>query len=301
MYTSPTEQSLRLLEISQLPGIGQVALKNIAEYAITQGFSEIKNDDLIINMFAKKGHHSKNKKVKTYNSIISDCEANEINIISYLDEEYPAKLKQIPDPPIFLYAKGNISTLNLKCWAVVGTRKASKLGLDWSRQISQLLVSKDIGVVSGLAFGIDTAAHEGALSKDGKTIAVLANGLDEIQPRKNKDLAEKIIENDGLLMSTQPPKSQVRNIDFARRNRIQSGLSECSIIVESGFEGGTIHHGNFALEQGHPLYCVLPDESTKGFNEFNTGGAIRFLDERKAKIIANREDLEKVLDSSKLK
>ena len=292
---STSNATKRLLKLSLLPGVGTASLVKVAKFAQDNGLSAIEDDEKVVSSFAKKGSRLKKSASNQYVSILENCEKYNIKILSILDKEYPKSLTKISSPPSLLYLKGDLTTLNQTSWAVVGTRKASKLGLDWARQISEILAEKQICVVSGLAIGIDTSAHQGALDGKGKTIAVLANGLDQVLPKKNTELALKIIENGGALISTLPPKSPISKPEFIKRNRIQSGLSKCSIIVESSKEGGTMHHGNFAFEQGHPIYCIKPSKSTNGFKNFDVSGANQLVKEKKAKIIRSSKGLLKLL------
>jgi len=184
------------------------------------------------------------------------CELNEVEIINYWDSQYPDSLKRIKDSPIILYCKGDTNLLSAKSLAIVGTRKPDSFGLESSYKLAKDLASNGFTIVSGLAEGIDTEAHKGALDAGGKTIAVLAHGLDTVSPQKNRQLAMDIIESDGLLISEYPPGSRVEKSNYVQRNRIQSALSQGVIVVQSGLKGGTMQTAKHAQSQNRFLLVV---------------------------------------------
>jgi DNA processing protein len=219
-----------------------------------------------------------------------------IFVLSPFDETYPRALLDLPDFPPILYVKGSIRALaNPKKLAVVGTRDASTLGLKLAKKIGTELSRLDVCVVSGLAFGIDTAAHTGALAGSGSTIAVMAHGLDQVAPKSNEPLARSILESNGALISEHQVGVIPRPPQFVFRNRLQSGLSRGSIVVESGFSGGSIHQGKFTSQQGRSLFVVVPDSSLPGSSEFKREGAGRLMAEFDAKPISSFEDLLKLI------
>ena len=144
---------------------------------------------------------------------------NKINIVTILDETYPKRLKQIYDKPLYLYTKGNLELLNCNNIAVVGTRQCSDYGKKVAKEIAYNLARNNVCIVSGLAKGIDTYSHIGALGAMGKTIGVLGSGLDNIYPNENKILADKIVENNGLLISEYVIGSKAEKVNFPERNR----------------------------------------------------------------------------------
>ena len=258
----------RLLQISFLPGIGSKRLQKVISLAEKEGIESISNDNVILDKF----NYMRNGKQGGDRSdeVLKSCEYHNIHILSPLDDEYPDLLKLIDDYPPLIYVKGNIPALSKIGCSVVGTREASELGSRWSTEIAEELVKNRYTVISGLARGIDTAAHKGALNKNGITIAVLAHGLDTITPTENREFANTILENYGTLISEHPPGVPPRSFEYARRNRIQSGLSVCSFMVESKKDGGTIHHVDFALKQKRNVYFAMPTDTS---GEFEFGGA----------------------------
>ena len=185
-------------------------------------------------------------------------EKENMQVFSIQDENYPPLLKQIPDSPYLIYMKGNLGCLKLPMVAVVGSRKLTEYGNQATRVFARDLANNGICVVSGLAFGIDAAAHRGALDAKGKTIAVLGNSLDaeSIYPRSNFQLAEEIIENDGLLISEFPVKTQAANWTFPARNRIMAGMSLGTLVVEAALESGSLITANLALDYNREVFAV---------------------------------------------
>ena len=183
-------------------------------------------------------------------------EKHNIELITIKDREYPEKLKNIKNPPICLYCIGNKEILNKKSISIVGSRNCSDYGKTMSQAFAYLLAKNNVAVISGLAKGIDSAAHIGTLQAKGKTIAVIGTGIDLVYPKENKDLMEKIIQNDGLIISEYPIGTKPNKENFPRRNRIISGLSEGVLIIEAGEKSGALITVNYALEQGKEIYVI---------------------------------------------
>ncbi|MDD5431263.1 MAG: DNA-processing protein DprA [Candidatus Pacebacteria bacterium] len=177
-----------------------------------------------------------------------------IKLILKESPEYPFLLKEIDWPPFGIYMKGNLS--EEQCVAIVGTRKATSTGIMLARQIAKKLSENDLIITSGLAIGIDASSHQGALDSGSKTIAVLPTGLDKIYPSQNQILAEKIIETGGALISEYPLHSESYPSNFIHRNRIVSGLSIATIIIEAPERSGTLATARFALEQNREIFVA---------------------------------------------
>lgn len=189
---------------------------------------------------------------------------NDIKIINILDDNYPDKLKNIYAPPITIFAKGDISLLNSKSIAIVGSREPSKYGIYVAEKFSTELSKEDITIISGLARGIDTFAHIGALSSFGKTIAVLGSGIDVVYPKENAKYYKEISEK-GLIISEYIVGTAPESKNFPQRNRIISGLSDGVLVVEARKNSGTMITTDFALEQGKELY-VIPGNITSNLS-----------------------------------
>ena len=281
----------QLLHYSCQPGVGSSTLRDIVAHAEECGIESLFDEQEILSLYPPRSGRNGKKNDGQYSTVLQACEKDSIRIVSPLDGEYPGHLSEIKDYPPLLYVRGNMEALPKMGCAVVGTREASRLGISWAKQISEIFTDNGYCVVSGLALGIDTAAHRGALDNGGTTIAVMAHGLDLITPGSNKDLAHEILDNGGALVAEHPPGTPPRRSEYAIRNRIQSGLSACSVIVESGESGGAMHEARFTHDQGRKLYCIIPDEGVDGFSEFNLDGARKLEDELSARPIRNSDDL----------
>lgn len=179
-----------------------------------------------------------------------------IELITIKDKEYPEKLKNIDNPPICLYTLGNKKILGPKSIAVVGSRDCSDYGKTMAQAFSYLLAKNSIAVISGLAKGIDTAAHVGTLQAKGKTIAVIGTGMDLVYPKENKELMEKIVKNEGLIISEYPLGTEPNKENFPRRNRLISGMSDGILVIEAREKSGALITVDYALEQGKNIYVV---------------------------------------------
>ena len=193
-------------------------------------------------------------------NLIKSHEEKDIQVIPISSEWYPKYLRLIADPPAVLYAKGNIKLLKEKqTIAIVGTREPTEIGRKSAQKIAVAFAEMGYTIVSGLALGIDTASHKGALkARDGKTIAVLAGDLTDIYPVKNKEFATEILEQDGLWLSETPIGQANTRGNFVRRNRIQSGLSLGVCPVQTPLKSGTQHTINFSRKQNRFLFTPLP-------------------------------------------
>ncbi|WP_444893639.1 DNA-processing protein DprA [Microbulbifer sp. TRSA001] len=205
------------------------------------------------------------------------------------DQRYPLGLEGAPSPPEVLYARGNIDLLSRPGIAIVGSRDASTNGLEIARRIAGYAVSKGNVVVSGLALGIDAAAHEGALAVGGGTIAVLAHGLHTANPRANYKLAMRILDADGLWVSEHPEGVSPQRHFFVARNRIQVGLSQSSVIVESATSSGTMKHADFCLQARHRLFAVAPHNPENSLG-LNCQGPIKLINDGKATALRTKAD-----------
>lgn len=182
---------------------------------------------------------------------------NGIRKISIKDKAYPKLLKEIADPPQMLFVKGEIG-LEEKCFAIVGTRRCSGYGQEMAGQIAGDLASAGLTIISGMAQGIDAAAHWAALKAGKRTIAVLGTGLDEksIYPQSNLKLAQKILETGGALISEYPPGTHGSAFTFPQRNRLIAGLSLGVLVVEGKTRSGSLITANWAKLQGRKIFAV---------------------------------------------
>ena len=177
------------------------------------------------------------------------------------DEDYPSLLKEIQNPPKQIHLRGMLPGSAIPAVAIVGTRKATAAGIGVAEEIAAGLARQGITIVSGLAMGIDTAAHRGALSIGGRTIAVLGNGINEIYPAQNEKVAEEILKTGGAIISEYPPGEPSFKQNFIHRNRIISGLSVAVVVIEAPTKSGALATAGFAAEQGRSVF-VLPGPVT---------------------------------------
>lgn len=178
-----------------------------------------------------------------------------IGFISFADENYPKKLKDINDSPLGFFYIGDLSILSTVSVGIVGTRNPTSYGIRITEKITELFIEKKVVIISGLASGIDSCAHETSL-KFGKTIAILGTGLDEIYPQENYNLFEKIISKGGLVISEYPPDTPGMPWNFPQRNRLISALSDAVIVVEGNVQSGALITARFAIKQDKPLFAV---------------------------------------------
>ena len=213
-----------------------------------------------------------------------------IQTIPLKDLLYPPLLKEIPQPPQKLYFIGKLPAANLPTLAIVGTRKATSEGKIIAKQIAKDLARQGIVIVSGLALGIDGAAHEGALAGQGKTIAVLANGLDTIYPRQHISIAQEILNSNGVIVSEYSEGTPSLPNQFLARNRIISGLSLGIIIIEAPIHSGSLVTAKHALDQGREVF-IIPGPP----NHQNYKGSHMLL-RHGARLVSNAEDILEDLD-----
>lgn len=206
-----------------------------------------------------------------------------VDLLLYKEGHYPNILKEIYDPPAILYCKGKID-FNGIAISIVGSRKASYYGLKMAEKLAYQLASLGITIISGMAKGIDTYAHRGALQAKGNTIAVLGCGVDVIYPTENAELMKEI-EKKGLIVSEYPLKTLPKASNFPARNRIISGLSLGTIIIEAGEKSGSLITAGFALEQGRNVYAIPGNINTQ-----NNKGSNNLLKEG-AKLVTKVEDI----------
>jgi DNA processing protein len=192
---------------------------------------------------------------QTINEDLRWQETDNHHLLTWVCPEYPALLREIHDPPMVLYAKGDLSVFKQTSIAVVGTRKPSMTGSETARYFARELSKHAITVVSGLALGIDASAHQGCLDVDGKTIAVMATGIDIIYPHRHRQLSSGICRN-GLILSEFPLRTSPIAGHFPRRNRIISGLSLITLVVEAAIRSGSLITARLAMEQNRDVMAI---------------------------------------------
>lgn len=216
--------------------------------------------------------------------VISDSMNAGISFVDFNSPSYPSLLKQITNPPLLLSYKGNSELLNSNCVALIGTRIPTVDGLNAGYYYGKFLGEQGQTIVSGLAKGCDTSAHKGCLDGNGKTIAVVANGLDSVYPIENKKLVQRILEKGGLILSKSFLGEKANAGTLLDRNRIQVGLCNKVIIVETGLRSGTSYTAELSLKNQRKTGCLIMD------NEYRLGN-LKLLERPCVTPIKNKDDL----------
>ena len=224
--------------------------------------------------------------------IMEFCRQNRVSILFWQDERYPAALRPLRDPPVLLYCKGRLPDFNRRlCISVVGTRRMSEYGKRMAYKIGYELAAANAVVVSGLALGIDSVAAAGALAAAGTTVAVLGNGLDSIYPHEHELLADRISQS-GCIMTEFPPATPPEKRNFPMRNRLISGLSQGTVMVEGDRRSGALITAHTAILQGRAVYAFpgnVGETSAAGSNQLIANGAAMILSA--ADVLADHEFL----------
>ncbi len=264
-----------LLRLHLTPGLGRVALFKLNHYfgdflsALNAPPKQLEEAGLSRKLIDKIPAENEPAYLQTRRKL----ETLQVRLISFWDPDYPSLLRQIHDPPALFYLRGTLPSKD--CFAVVGSRRATTAGRQLTRDLGKNLAMHDICIVSGLARGIDTAAHCGALDANGATIAVLGCGIDRIYPQENVKLFHEILQHNAII-SEYPPGTPPLAGHFPGRNRIISGLSRGVLIVEAAEGSGSLITGDFALEQGRELFAApgtVQNPTSKGVNRLLKEGA----------------------------
>lgn len=217
-----------------------------------------------------------------------------IKVTFYTDKNYPKELAKIDNPPAIIYYKGaEFSEISEHAIACVGTRKPTKLSYMAVNYLVPQWVNNNCSIISGLACGVDKLSHQACISSGGKTVAVLAHGLDTIYPKENKALADRILSNGGILMSEYPVGTKPDKFRFVNRNRLIVGMSKAVVIYECDAKGGTMHNVEYATQQKKPIFC--PDVGNEVI-DIQTGTK-KLIDEHIATVIKQGRDIKGVLDA----
>ncbi|MGA9478366.1 MAG: DNA-processing protein DprA [Desulfobacterales bacterium] len=282
-----TEALLPWFLLKSVPGIGNHLFKRLIDrfgfpekalQATEQDFQVIEgmNQALVRRMKTHRLHPSVRQDMAL-------AAQKGVRIVTMTDPDYPALLLQIPDPPPFLYVRGTLES-QCKTVAVVGSRIATRYGLSMATRLSAELAACGVTVVSGMARGIDTAAHEGALQSGGRTVAVLGSGLEKVYPAENRKLFQSIIRN-GAVVSEFPMLTKPEPHNFPIRNRIISGMSYGTVIVEASKNSGSLITARLAAEQNREVFAV--PGSVQSFKSIGTHTLIK----QGAKLVENAQDV----------
>lgn len=254
-------------------GISNFALSQIYKKATDNEIEQILNGDYMefqfkYNIFSEKdiglllSLPKLEAAIENVENILNMFNRENIQIYNYYDSEYPKNLKNIPDPPFFLFVKGNIKILNSeKIISIVGTRKISDDTSYKLRKHTKELIENNYVTVSGLAFGTDIIVHRETLKLNGRTVAVLPSVITEIQPTSHQIDANEIYENGGLLISEYYKLNSYNKLNYIHRNRIISGVSLDVLITECSEKSGTMHTARFAYKQHRRIFCLNNNSS----------------------------------------
>ncbi len=248
-----------LIALNLIPKLGSIKIQKLAKrFKSYSSFLKAKPEEFYNIPGIGK---TTTTKIMTYrkridpNKEVKKAKELGVTILTLLDKDYPEQLKQIYDPPPVIYVKGDNIAFNKNSLAIVGTRKASTYGKNVAMRFSKELVSMNINVVSGMARGIDSYAHKGAIAAGGPTTAVFGCGIDTIYPPENKGLMKKILEY-GCVVSSFPLGTPPFAANFPARNRIISGLSLGTLVVEAAGKSGSLITTDFSLEQGREVFAI---------------------------------------------
>jgi DNA processing protein len=251
--------SLYWLALALTPGLGPTRGRKLAERfeKVEDIFHASLTELEALNLQAQSAQHiALGKSLEMAHEEFAKAAAGGVQVISRDDPGWPARLSEIYDPPLVLYLRGNLDALARPGIAIVGTRHPTPYGIGMAERLAGDLAARGIAIFSGMARGVDTAGHRGALKAKGKTVAVFGTGVDVIYPRENKKIAESILELGGALVSEFPLGTFAAPQNFPIRNRIISGLALGVLVVEAGEYSGTRITARCALEQSRELFAV---------------------------------------------
>jgi DNA processing protein len=278
-----------LHSLKEIPNLGDVKIK-----AVTENFKSFNDIDtyvfrkLNIVSEAEKiiGNINNKKYPDEFLSLTEKCSDNKIEITTVLDDDYPLNLKNIYDPPPYLFYKGKLTEKDKYSIGIVGTRYPSDYGRFSCQKIVKELSAMNIPVISGMAMGIDYQAHKKCLECGNLTYAVLGSGVNVIYPKSSKYIYDTIIEQGGSVLSEFDIDAKPDKVNFPRRNRIISGISLGVVIIESGIRGGSLITAEFAIDQNRELFAVPGN-----INSIQSDGCNELLKKNFAKLVINAEDI----------
>ena len=285
-----------LLLLSKIPGIGIIRLRSLVnhfgdparifqatprELVAVEGIEE--KTALAIARFCRSADMGALR--RTLDDQMHRLQRTGGRIVSLWDKDYPSNLKKIYDPPIVLFVRGSFDPKDAYSIAVVGTRDPSPYGIHWAERFATELARKGLPVISGLARGIDTAAHAAALRAHGRTIAVIGSGIDRIYPSENGPLAERI-SRAGAVVSEYEMGAKPDAVNFPRRNRIISGIAIATLVAETGVEGGAMITATTALDQNRDVFAI-----PFAINEKRKSGTNLLIRESKAMLVECVDDI----------
>lgn len=288
------EKILYEIALILVPGIGDVNAKKLIAYCggAEAVFLENKNSLIRIPGIGERTVDNivSQSSLLRAEKEIAFMEKNNVRALSYLDKDYPRRLQHCPDSPLVIYCKGDTDYNVDKVVGVVGTRNATEYGKYFTEKIIEDLTSDNVMVVSGLAYGIDTCAHQAAVKNKLLTVGVLAHGLHTLYPPMNNKLAKKIIDSGGSLITENISGVDPDRENFPRRNRIVAGMIDCLIVVESAFNGGALITAEIANTYDREVFAV-PGRVGDVYSE----GCNNIIKKNKANIITKSDDIRYIM------
>ena len=254
-----------ILALLKCKNIGNVKL---LKYIQQNSFNHEKIKNNIQTLVSKEDYERINEYLRAAEEEITSNESKGIKLITILDEKFPKKLYDIKDPVLYLYYIGNINLINKPSLAIIGSREIEANEKIIAQNQASYFSNQEICIVSGLAIGTDTFAHKGAIKGNGKTIAILPSGLDNIVPTSNKELAKEILNNNGLLVSEYSIGTKPSKYTFVKRDRIQSALSDAILVIKASETSGTMHAVKAALESNKYVTQIKGNNNKHILNNF---------------------------------
>jgi DNA protecting protein DprA len=256
-----TDNVRTVLALSRLPGVGGVRLRRLLSKLKAEAKEELSFLDIVerFNEYLPRFSRDELDQALTRADELADrAESLGISVRPYAWPSYPPQLERLEDPPALLFSIGDFRFERRPRIAVIGTRKPTKWGLKTARDCAAKIADSRGVTVSGLALGIDAEAHSASIKHGGPTWAVLAHGLHTVSPSSNREIAKLIVEKGGALVSEYAPGEPAQRHYFVERDRIQAGLSDAVLVIESGMDGGSMHTVKFARDARVPVWVTFP-------------------------------------------
>ena len=284
------DRKLSLIGLTKIAKVGPVACRRLIKYfgGVEEVFRAPQRDLLRVEGIGEKLAKavSTSKTMHAAEAEMRFTEKEGIQVLSYMDREYPSALRNSAYAPLILYKKGSASLNSRPAISIVGTRRPSDYGRELAATFADFFAKKGFNIVSGLAFGIDIQAHDAALSVAGMTTSVLGHGLDMVYPSQHVNKAGRIVESGGVLLSEFTSRTTPEAYNFPARNRIISGLSNATIVIEARERGGAQITARFAFEQNREVYAVPGP-----LNSSTSVGCNRLIRDQIAKLVMSPQEI----------
>jgi DNA processing protein len=270
-----SDATRKILVLSQLPGVGPATLNALLKQP---GFGTVELESLPWApppvLRALDDSDTAVRAEERASTLVAAARADGAQILSPLDEEYPALLAETPDRPPVLFVKGDLGPTRARALCVIGTREPTRHGAIIAERLTSYYAGQGWSIVSGLALGTDAIAHRAALNAGGHTVAVLAHGLDTVAPKSHTPLAQEILDKGGALITEYPYGTRPYGPQFVKRDRIQAGLAAAVVLIQTDMRGGSLHASRAALEYGRVLAYPAPTEQDVAREEPKVQGVL---------------------------